>query len=909
MKTRIITVIVALILISCEKRDPKLDSQLNQLEKQAAEAIERQRQLEMELAEQKILAERDAIERERTMIEQERVAMEEAKNADSAAALADLMRRQEELMERDRKISETQRELMDREQELTGLEAKLSERELDLAGREPLEALPPIEKNYVSAPTGDYNNFYEPLAAYGSWFQTTDYGYVYQPAVVRDGSWRPYTRGRWAFTNHGWTWVSSEPFGWACYHYGRWSLLRNIGWVWIPGNQWAPAWVTWRESPGHIGWAPLPPETLAWSSNSWDSSVDVRYGIDSGWFSFISYNNFGNDIYRHCLPYSQNIVIYQTTTTVTHYVIQDRRVYCGGPRYRNVCDRIGRRFPIHQLRLDHSPDFGRGGRRLNSQFSGNELQVVAPRMDADWNRALRPSRISRDLGEVVVDRSKELPEDVRKQYRDRRIEEDEKAQRWVANTGSRDAFENDRKTRLEKNREEVVKSESLNRNAREPRSESNKKVERPNPPVVTDTTDLPSDKTKRPHTRDSKRPIPETPTITDPEIPVTPDKKTTGTPYPEKPVGPDKKTTATPYPEKPVGPDKKTTGSPYPEKPVGSDKKTTATPYPEKPVAPDTKTPTIPNVPDTKLDENHQEKSKRSDLPRGVIPTPPVTDNNLVPNRLVEPPVRSDRPHIDDTSKRPQSPSNKDTNLQSEIDKKAARELLLQQEQQQVIARQQELENRKAQQKQEQLEQAQRQMQEKQEKLDQQLDQTERAREQKEQTEKLREQQEKQELANKEQQERLRAQQEQRDQAREQQNQLREQQAQQELARKQQEETQGRLKQQQEQQEKMRAQQEQQERARQQQAEAQSRMQEQQEKMRAQQEQQERARQQQEQQEKQRAQQEQQERMRAQQEQQERARQQQEQQERQRAQQEQQRAQQEQQERARQQQEENQRRK
>ena len=774
MKTRIIPVIVALILISCEKRDPKLDSKVDQLEKQAAEAIDRQRQLESELAEQKILTERDAIERERALIEQERVAMEEAKNSDNAAALAELQRRQMELMERDQKITETQRELNDREQELTGLEAQLSERELDLAGREPLEALPPIEKNYVSGPTGDYNNFYEPLAAYGSWFQTSDYGYVYQPAVVRDGSWRPYTRGRWAFTNHGWTWVSSEPFGWACYHYGRWSLLRNIGWVWIPGNQWAPAWVTWRESTGHIGWAPLPPETLAWSSNSWDSSVDVRYGIDSGWFSFISYNNFGNDIYGHCLPYSQNTVIYRTTTSVTHYVIQDRRVYCGGPRYRNVCDRIGRRFPIHQLRFDPCPDFGRGGRRLNSQFSGNELQVVAPRMDADWNRALRPSRISRDLGEVVVNRSEELPEDIRKQYRERKHEEDEKAARWVADTGGRDAFENDRKIRLGKNREDVVKSEALNRNAREPRSESNKRPERPNQPLVTEAPDSPNDHSKRPNVRDSKKPVTETPTISNPEIPV-----------------------------------------------------------------------------------------------------------------------------------------NRDEDLQREADKKAARELRQEQEQQQEIARQQQLENRKVQQKQEQLEQAQRQMQEKQEKLKQQLDQTDRVREQKEQGEKLREQQGKQELANREQQERLRGQQEQREQAREQQNQLREQQAQHDLARKQQEETQGRLKQQQDQQEKMRAQQEQQERTRQQQEDAQRRMQEQQEKQRAQQEQQERARQQQEdaqrrmqdQQEKQRAQQEQQERQRAQQEQQ-RA-----QQEQQRAQQEQQRAQQEQQERARQQQEDNQRRK
>jgi hypothetical protein len=835
MKTRIIPVIVALILISCEKRDPKLDSKLNQLEKQAAEAIGRQQQLEEELAEQKILAERDAIERERALIEQERVAMEEAKNADNEAALAELQRRQMALMERDQKISETQRELNDREQELTGLEAKLSERELDLAGREPLEALPPIEKNYVSGPTGDYNNFYEPLAAYGSWFQTTDYGYVYQPAVVRDRSWRPYTRGRWAFTNHGWTWVSNEPFGWACYHYGRWSLLRNIGWVWIPGNQWAPAWVTWRESTGHIGWAPLPPETLAWTSNSWDSSVDVRYGIDSGWFSFISYNNFGNDIYGHCLPYSQNIVIYQTTTTVTHYVIQDRRVYCGGPRYRNVCDRIGRRFPIHQLRFDPCPDFGRGGRRLNSQLSGNELQVVAPRMDANWNSALRPSRISRDLGEVVVNRSEELPEDVRKQYRERKHEEDEKAERWVANTGGRDAFENDRKIRLGKTREEVAKSEALSRNAREPRSETNKKVERPNSPLITETSDLSSDH--------SKRPTPELSTIPNPDIPVAPDTKTPTIPNPVILVAPNTKPPTIPNPVIPVAPETKPPTIPNPVIPVAPETKPPTIPNPVIPVAPDTKTPTIPKVPDINQDENDQEKSKQNKLPSEVIPTHPVIENNPNPNRLVEPPNRSDRSNLDENPKRPQLPVNRDEDLKTEADKKAARDLRQQQEQQQEIVRQQELENRKVQQKQELFEQAERQLQEKQEKLKQQLDQIDRAREQKEQGEKLRELQEKQELANKEQQERLGAQQEQREQAREQQNQLREQQAKQE-------------------------------RARQQQAEAQSRMQEQQEKQRAQQEQQERQRAQQEQQERQRAQQEQQEKQRAQQEQQERARQQ-----------------------------------
>src|SRR2546423_9736807 len=28
----------------------------------------------------------------------------------------------------------------------------------------------------------------------------------------------------------------------------------------VPGDEWAPAWVSWRSSKDYVGWAPLPPE-------------------------------------------------------------------------------------------------------------------------------------------------------------------------------------------------------------------------------------------------------------------------------------------------------------------------------------------------------------------------------------------------------------------------------------------------------------------------------------------------------------------------------------------------------------------------------------------------------------------------------------------------------------------------
>src|SRR5437899_1908013 len=65
------------------------------------------------------------------------------------------------------------------------------------------------------------SDFYDPLAAQGTWAEVGGYGRCWRPVGVEVG-WRPYCYGRWELTDCGWFWVSDEPWGWACYHYGRW---------------------------------------------------------------------------------------------------------------------------------------------------------------------------------------------------------------------------------------------------------------------------------------------------------------------------------------------------------------------------------------------------------------------------------------------------------------------------------------------------------------------------------------------------------------------------------------------------------------------------------------------------------------------------------------------------------------
>jgi hypothetical protein len=129
-------------------------------------------------------------------------------------------------------------------------------------------APPPLEEKAIAPQAAQpqerptLQRFQEALSPYGRWVDTPEYGRVWVPSNV-DARWRPYTNGRWVYTEQGWTFVSFDPWGWAPFHYGRWLYYPLYGWSWLPGYQWAPAWVSWRYGGGYVSWAPLGPVGVA----------------------------------------------------------------------------------------------------------------------------------------------------------------------------------------------------------------------------------------------------------------------------------------------------------------------------------------------------------------------------------------------------------------------------------------------------------------------------------------------------------------------------------------------------------------------------------------------------------------------------------------------------------------------
>jgi len=92
---------------------------------------------------------------------------------------------------------------------------------------------------------------------YGTWSYVAQYGaYCWSPRVPSAG-WTPYSLGYWRWTPAGMTWVSAEPWGWLPYHYGTWVYDATLGWLWVPGAEYSPAWVYWNYTAEWVGWCPI----------------------------------------------------------------------------------------------------------------------------------------------------------------------------------------------------------------------------------------------------------------------------------------------------------------------------------------------------------------------------------------------------------------------------------------------------------------------------------------------------------------------------------------------------------------------------------------------------------------------------------------------------------------------------
>jgi len=257
-----------------------------------------------------------------------------------------------------------------------------------------------------------HNYFYNSLSPYGSWRESPDHGWVWQPSVaVVEPGWQPYFHGgRWMWTDCGWYWHSYYSWGWAPFHYGRWHRSPSWGWVWSPGNVWGPAWVTWRYYDGFCGWAPLPPACgyvrgAGFTYHGARVGFGFGFGLTSACYAFVPVSHF--HVARpwvHSVGHGQVNQFYGNTTVINNYVHGNNNTIINRGIGTEV---VASRTELRKVRITDTAGLQPGtairGERLSRD--GSTLAVHRPRLPEP---AARPPAVITQRQERVKVRTDSL---------------------------------------------------------------------------------------------------------------------------------------------------------------------------------------------------------------------------------------------------------------------------------------------------------------------------------------------------------------------------------------------------------------------------------------------------------------------------------------------------------------------
>jgi hypothetical protein len=179
---------------------------------------------------------------------------------------------------------------------------------------------------------------------------------------------KPYSNGQWINTEDGWYFKAPTPAEEITSHYGRWTQNDRLGWLWVPGRVWSPAWVDWRENDDYVAWTPVPPHVYLSGSTLNVPAID-----DENKYVIIEKKNFTEpQLYKYMYLENKNKIMIKEMKKVDGVMIVNRTVINKGPEVSVIEKKTGK--TIEKVKLNKSDN------RNDVKYTSDAITVYAPKL-------------------------------------------------------------------------------------------------------------------------------------------------------------------------------------------------------------------------------------------------------------------------------------------------------------------------------------------------------------------------------------------------------------------------------------------------------------------------------------------------------------------------------------------------
>ncbi len=158
----------------------------------------------------------------------------------------------------------------------------------------------------------------------------------------------PYLNGQWVYTDEGWYFKANTPQEDLTSHYGRWSKDEELGWVWLPGKTYSPAWVDWRQNDDYVAWAPVPPGTYIEND-----AVNVKEQINENRYTIVEKKNMTEpSVYKYRYQYveNKNKIMIKEMTKTDGVMIKEKTVINKGPDVSDIEKKSGKKIETVKIK-------------------------------------------------------------------------------------------------------------------------------------------------------------------------------------------------------------------------------------------------------------------------------------------------------------------------------------------------------------------------------------------------------------------------------------------------------------------------------------------------------------------------------------------------------------------------------